>query len=126
MFSQFVVLIVAAVLSGACAQVFSRSGCPTVQTQKTLDLQRVSTNFLFCFLRIYGPRCGIKYALCRVWYLIESIPDLLELVTRLDLNKPVQFQRAISCANVSLCRSGLPTVEILIRRSVLCRPRIWV
>ena len=63
MFSQFVVLIVAAVLSGASAQVFSRSGCPTVQTQKTLDLQRVSTNFLFCFLRIHGPRYGINYVL---------------------------------------------------------------
>ena len=42
MLAKVAISLVVVLVGGAWAQVFSGSGCPDVQTQKTFDLNRVS------------------------------------------------------------------------------------
>ena len=45
MLAKVAISVVVVLVGGAWAQVFSGSGCPDVQTQKTFDLNRVSDFF---------------------------------------------------------------------------------
>ena len=52
MFVKVVVTVLVVVVGSAWAQVFSGSGCPTVQTKPTFDLNRVSFSVLYSRISI--------------------------------------------------------------------------